>query len=52
MRKKDREFLVNDYRIITVEPVQPKEDESIGFFGWVGIILVVLIVGGWLMGGH
>jgi hypothetical protein len=52
MRKKDQEFLVNDYRIITVEPVQPKEDESLGFFGWVGVILLVLIVAGWMMGGH
>jgi hypothetical protein len=45
MAKKDQEWLVNDYRIVTVEPIKPKEEE-LGFFGWCAVWVVVgLIIG-------
>ena len=36
---------------VTAERIKPKENEGLGFFGWVGVIFVVLLIIG-LLGGH
>ena len=43
MRKKNQEWRVSDYRIVTVEPVNSKE-EKFGFFGWAGLIVLGLFL--------
>ena len=50
MAKRNDEWLVT--HTVTAERLKPKEEEGLGFFGWVGVVLVVLVVAGWLMGGH
>jgi hypothetical protein len=50
MAKKPDDWLVT--YSVSAERLKAKEDEGLGFFGWVGVILVVLIIIGALAGHH
>jgi hypothetical protein len=50
MTRRKQEWLVNDYRVVTFEPVKPKEEG----WGWAVVFLVVVVIIGAiaLFGGH
>jgi hypothetical protein len=50
MAKKNDEWLVTHY--VSAERLPPKEDEGLGFFGWVCVIVVALMIIGAFCGHH
>jgi hypothetical protein len=49
MDKKDAWLVTHT---VTAERLKPKEEKGLGFFGWVGVIFVVLLIIGLLSGHH